>query len=129
MYYPFIFRDVFLDLSDPNVEGLYETQVPSMLRALIQIGAVCKLRRGVTNTDSFDLEDIEMMNVSKASYLPKDSLKHIYFYQHRHPTKKQQMFGVFFTPLKKALIIVVDSVRTNLMPNMNNLYEAEKIVK
>ncbi|XP_045460209.1 DNA polymerase epsilon catalytic subunit 1 [Harmonia axyridis] len=122
-------KDVILDLSDPNVEGLYETQVPSMFRVLTQIGAVCKLRRGIINTDVFDLEDLDMLNTSKGAYLPKDSLKHIYFYQHRHPTKKQQIFGLFISPLKKALTIVVDTVRTNLMPNMNNLYEAERIVK
>ena len=36
------------------------------------------------------------------------------------------MFGVFFSPTKKAHIFVVDTVRSNQMPNMQNLYNAER---
>ncbi|KAK9873901.1 hypothetical protein WA026_002253 [Henosepilachna vigintioctopunctata] len=122
-------KDVFLDLSDPNVEGIYETQVSSMFRVLSQIGAVCKLQKRCPILDTYELKHLEMSNISKNSYLPKGSLKHIYFYHHKHATKKQHMFGLFITPLKKALILVVDTVRTNLMPNMNNLYQAERIIK
>ena len=35
------------------------------------------------------------------------------------------MFGIFFPMSKKASVFVVDTVRTNQMPNMNALYNAE----
>ena len=37
----------------------------------------------------------------------------------------KQMFGLFFPMSKKASVFVVDTVRTNQMPNMNALYNAE----
>lgn len=36
------------------------------------------------------------------------------------------MFGVFVLPTRKASIFVVDRVRTNQMPNMPSLYQAER---
>ena len=38
---------------------------------------------------------------------------------------QKQMFGVFLPMHKKASVFVVDTVRTNQMPNMQALYNAE----
>lgn len=38
---------------------------------------------------------------------------------------QKQMYGLFIPSSKKALVFVVDTVRTNQMPNMNALYNAE----
>lgn len=120
---------MYLDQTDPNVEGVYETQVSPLFRALLQIGCVCKVAKGVRNADSVLLEDLDMISIARQPYLPPDSVKHLYFYHHRHMSKSQHMFALFSTPLKKAVIIVVDSVRTNLMPNMVGLYNTERASK
>lgn len=39
------------------------------------------------------------------------------------------MFGLFFPASKKASVYVVDTVRTNQMPNMTNLFNAEHAAK
>ena len=39
------------------------------------------------------------------------------------------MYGLFFPTSKKAAVYVVDTVRTNQMPNMTNLYNAEHSAK
>ena len=36
------------------------------------------------------------------------------------------MFGLFLSATNKAHIFVLDTVRTNQMPNMNNLYQTER---
>lgn len=120
---------MYVDLTDSNVEGIYETQVPPLFRALLQLGCVCRVGPGKGSTDAFSLEELDMISVARQPYLPKGSLKHIFLYQHRANLGHRQMYGLFLTPMKKALIIVVDSVRTNLMPNMNTLYQAERIVR
>lgn len=84
---------------------------------------------GISSLESFSLDDLEMASTVRNPYLPQDSIRHLFFYNHKHPSKQQQMFGLFFTALKKSLIIVVDTVRTNLMPNLTNLYQAERIAK
>jgi len=42
---------------------------------------------------------------------------------------QKQMYGLFFPASKKAAVYVVDTVRTNQMPNMTNLYNAEHAAK
>lgn len=121
---------MYVDQSDSNVEGVYELQVAPLFRALVSIGCVCRVLRGVpTNTEVFSMEDLELTSIARQPYLPKDSLRHIYFYQHRAKTGPRQIFALFFDCSKKALVIVVDSVRTNLMPNMQSLYLAERTAK
>nr|CAH7746305.1 unnamed protein product [Callosobruchus chinensis] len=122
-------KKLYLDQTDPNVEGVYETQVTPMFRALMHIGCVSKVARGVQSMDKFNLDDLDMISIARQPYLPKDSIKHLYFYHHRHATKQQHMFGLFLTPVKKVVVLVVDTVRTNLMPNMVNLYNVERTVK
>ncbi|XP_023014693.2 DNA polymerase epsilon catalytic subunit 1 [Leptinotarsa decemlineata] len=122
-------KKVFLDQTDPNVEGVYETQVTPMFRALLQIGCVCKVLPGASNSENFDLQQLDMVSVARQPYLGKDSIRHLYFYHHKHMIKPQHMFALFLTPVKKAVILVVDTVKTNLMPNMMNLYQAERLAK
>lgn len=119
-----------MDQTDPDVEGVYETQVPPIFRALLHTGCVCRVvSRNNGSIDNFTLDDLEMTNIGKQPYLVKGSLKQLYLYQHRASSGPRQIFALFVTPLKKALIIVVDSVRTNLLPNLQSLYQAERIVK
>lgn len=120
---------MFLDQNDPNVEGIYETQVTPLFRALLQIGCVCKVSKGLRTADDFKLENLDMTTVARQPYLPKDSVKHLYFYHHRHLTKPQHIFALISSPIKKAMIIAVDTVRTNLLPNMVGLYKSERSSK
>ncbi|XP_044265120.1 DNA polymerase epsilon catalytic subunit 1 isoform X2 [Tribolium madens] len=121
-------RKLYLDQTDPNVEGVYETQVPPLFRTFVQIGCLCKVVPGVSSLESFSLEDLDMC-MGRQQYLVKDSVKRLYFYHHRHPSKPQHMFGLFLTPLKKAVVVVVDTVKTNLMPNLTKLYQVERVAK
>lgn len=75
------------------------------------------------------MDQLDKVSISRQPYLQKESIRHIYLYHHKHAFKPQHMFGLFLTPIKKAVIIVLDTVRTNLMPNMVNLYQAERLVK
>jgi Domain of unknown function (DUF1744). len=38
-------------------------------------------------------------------------------------------YGLFLTPSSKALVIVLDTVRTNKMPNLSSLYHTERTSK
>ena len=38
---------------------------------------------------------------------------------------QKQMFGLFMPMTQKAAVFVVDTVRTNQMPNMTAMYNAE----
>lgn len=120
------FSDLLADLATPAVEGIYETQVPLDFRTLIQIGAICAVDRQAARQmrdtgESFDLKNLNFVPVAPGfPYLDLSVVKYIYIYYHQSGTKS--MIGVFVTPASKATIFVVDTVRTNQMPNMNVLY-------
>ncbi|KAK4884405.1 hypothetical protein RN001_000676 [Aquatica leii] len=122
-------RKLYLEQADPDIEGVYEIQVPLIFRAFLQLGCVCRVVSKTSDMNTFSLLDLEMTTYSRQSYLPKDSLKHIYLYQHRSNSDRRQFFGLFLTPLKKAFVFVVETVRHNEMPNLNTIYKAERIVE
>ena len=43
----FIFSEINADLSSPDIEGVYETQVPLEFRAVLNLGCVCTVNRDV----------------------------------------------------------------------------------
>ncbi len=112
------------------MEGIYETQVPLDFRALIQIGAVCAVDRQAARKmrdvgDTFDLKQLNFVPLAHDfPYLDFANFKYIFIYHHKSGTKS--MIGVFVTPASKATVFVVDTVRTNQMPNMNTLYNISR---
>ncbi|XP_019956457.2 DNA polymerase epsilon catalytic subunit A [Paralichthys olivaceus] len=123
-------NEINADLSAPDIEGVYETQVPLLFRALVQLGCVCMVNKHVVRdlagreADTFDLENLEMRSLAQFSYLEPGSVRHMYFYHHSQGHKA--LFGLFIPSQRKASIFVLDTVRSNQMPNLSNLYTAER---
>ncbi|KAK5871426.1 hypothetical protein PBY51_004310 [Eleginops maclovinus] len=123
-------NEINADLSAPDIEGVYETQVPLLFRALVQLGCVCMVNKHVVRdlagreADTFDLENLEMRSLAQFSYLEPGSVRHMYLYHHSQGHKA--LFGLFIPSQRKASIFVLDTVRSNQMPNLTNLYTAER---
>ena len=122
--------DLVADLSTPDVEGIYETQVPLEFRALVDLGCLCvvdkaKARQLVNDIDTFDLSWLQYKTLSHYPYL-KDSqgLKSLYLYHHKVGNKA--MYGLFNPAVKKGLVFVLDTVRSNQMPNLATMYNNER---
>lgn len=125
------------DLAAPDIEGIYETRMSLEFRALMDLGCMCSVNRedvlrfirlGTKDMDTFSLDQLEFRNISEGSeYLKnsQESMKRIFIYQHNIPTAKKEIWGVFMPFTKKGLIIALDSVRTNQMPNIKNMYASE----
>lgn len=72
-------------LSDPDVEGVYETRVPLALNAVLQLGCVATVEpaaRGKRMADGFGLADLRPKSAAEAVYLDpsKTSLSYVYLY-------------------------------------------------
>ncbi|XP_053674267.1 DNA polymerase epsilon catalytic subunit 1 [Anopheles nili] len=139
-----VFRDnrlgLLADLATPDIEGIYETQMTLEFRALMDLGCVCAVQRSEARAlaalatkelDSFNIQQLEMRDVSVTPYLKHPTndginMRKIFLYQHVSPTGKREMWGLFCPANKKALIIVLDTVRTNQLPTLKNLYTSER---
>lgn len=136
-----VFRDsrlgMLADLATPDIEGIYETQMSLEFRALIQLGCVCAVQRSEakrlasstsSNTlDTFSIEQLEFRTTRQCDYLPNGGkLNRIFLYQHSSANGKREMWGLFVPTIKRAIVVVLDSVRTNQMPSMKNFYTSER---
>ena len=62
------------DLFDPDVEGIYETQLPLEIRAILKLGCVCavdkKARNELTGSaDIFHLDQLLYKSIGMQPYL------------------------------------------------------------
>lgn len=124
------------DLATPDIEGIYETQMSLEFRVLMQLGCICSVQRSEARKlamsagnalDTFSVEQLEFRTTAHQQYLPNGgNMKRIFLYQHSSSTGKREMWGMFAPAIKKAIIIVLDTVRTNQMPNMKNFYTTER---
>ncbi|CAO1425761.1 unnamed protein product [Diamesa tonsa] len=134
-----VFRDnrlgMLVDLAAPDIEGIYETQMSLEFRALMNLGCLCAVQRSEAKKiaatassgtrEQFSLNQLELKSQMHTPYLKNNgNLKKIYLYQHH--SGKKNMWGLFLTPIQKAVIIVFDTVRTNQLPTMKNLYQTER---
>uniref|UniRef100_A0A674IGW1 DNA polymerase epsilon catalytic subunit n=1 Tax=Terrapene triunguis TaxID=2587831 RepID=A0A674IGW1_9SAUR len=133
-------NEINAGLSAPDIEGVYETQVPLLLRALIHLGCVCMVSRQLVRhltgreAETFALEHLEMRSLAQFSYLEPGSIRHIYLYHNSQGSKA--LFGLFVPSQRKASVFVTVlqtslstencSVRSNQMPNLANLYSSER---
>lgn len=135
-------EQLMAELCAPEIEGIYETQMSLEFRALVQLGCICtvdpqearkQIQFGANNTDSFSLNQLQFKSVAHQAYLQKQDgvapVKHIYIYQHSAPNSSRSMWALVLPPVKRAYIYVLDTVKTNQVPNMNTLYQAERTAK
>ncbi|KAK7499885.1 hypothetical protein BaRGS_00008976, partial [Batillaria attramentaria] len=126
-------NDITADLSSPDIEGVYETQVPLEFRALVNLGCVVTVDRGFAKmmagreTDTFELDNLEFRTLAQFPYLDPGSIKYIYLYHHICGSK--MMIGLFFPMSKRATVFVVDTVRSDQMPNLQALFNGERNAK
>lgn len=71
-------RELMADLSMPDIEGIYETQVTLELRTLLKLGCVCAVEReearklaasGTRDLNTFFLGQLKMLSLAQQPYL------------------------------------------------------------
>ena len=125
--------DLVTDLSTPDIEGIYETQVPLDFRVLVDLGCLCAVdkqrarelaKASAADVDTFELGWMQFKTLAHYHYLPERSFRTVYFYHHKVGNKA--LLGLFVPTSKKASVFVVDTVRSNQMPNLNAMYGSER---
>jgi len=124
------YSQLMSDLYKPDIEGIYELQMPLEFRALCDIGCVAMVEKGKAkqlagqDIDTFDLDWLQFKPVTSFKYMEHGSYKYIYFYQHR--TNSKQIWSMCVPGQKKGFIFVVDTVSSNQMPPLNQMFNSER---
>ncbi|KAI8802655.1 putative DNA polymerase epsilon catalytic subunit A [Cladochytrium replicatum] len=122
--------------NDPGIEGVYETQVPLLFRAMMQLSCIArvgqerrKIQSGSIGPDRYDLYDLQP-ETNGATYLNPDVsgrtisvLQHIYIYHACSENNAHQIIGIFFTALGKGSAFFVDRRRRkDQIPSATRIY-------
>jgi DNA polymerase epsilon subunit 1 len=121
------YTDIMTDLSNPNIEGVYEMNVPLDFRLLVTLGCICSLRKEQYRTNIlsnlYQFDELEFLSLSEQTYLQAGTLQCIYLYIHQDNGK---LFIALFIPNNcRVFIGILDSIRENHMPNLNKLLKNE----
>ena len=110
----------------PAVEGVYETQVPLHLRALLDLGCVCtfdEAQRGVLGKgleQGFDLSALKTVSPKKP-YMSSAAMSYLVLYH--ISAGDRQIYALFSSTRAEARIIVLNRARSEQgMPNMDRIY-------
>ncbi|KAI4373579.1 hypothetical protein MLD38_011693 [Melastoma candidum] len=93
-------------ISDPEIEGVYESNVPLDFGAILQIGCVCKVDKTAKKrnfSDSWSLSDLHMKTTAECSYL-EQPISFFYLY---HSISEGRAIYVGYFPIGKTISVVV----------------------
>lgn len=136
-------HELMADLSSPEVEGIYETQVPIEFRVLLTLESICcvdravaqkLVRDGMKDVDSFNFSQLNPVRGKDLKYLDNlpdgtSPLKTIFLYHHRSSNAEKAFYGLFLSPSQRAVVFVRDSAGANQVPNLKNLYRTKRTAK
>ncbi|KAL0581436.1 DNA polymerase epsilon catalytic subunit [Marasmius crinis-equi] len=125
-------REHFVDLmSDPNVDGVFETQVPLIVRALLKLGRTCEsgdiaMSLNRAQTIGFDLHQLDSPLPSSASrhkYLNGGKGgNYIFFYHACSATSPLHVFALFYPTGAVKLHIVDPATRRQPISRLADTY-------
>ncbi|KAF4126175.1 DNA polymerase epsilon subunit 1 [Geosmithia morbida] len=111
----------------PSVEGVYETQLPLNMRAVLRLGNLCTVdeeQQGVLGRgleQGFDLAGLKRPSKTR-TYL--DSCPFAYVYISHITSGERQIFGIFSTTHDQAHIVILQKNRDSGhdLPNVTRFY-------
>nr|XP_003707004.1 PREDICTED: DNA polymerase epsilon catalytic subunit A [Megachile rotundata] len=125
-------QELLEDLSKPEIEGIYETQMSLEFRAILQLGCICTVdskaaRNMADGADTFNLEQLEFKSIAIQPYLQNiHEINYIFLYHHWSSNHQRALWGLFLNASKRVHVFILDTVSSNQMPNMNTLYAQER---
>ncbi|EHA8586834.1 hypothetical protein COCNU_scaffold001050G000020 [Cocos nucifera] len=93
-------------LADPEVEGIYETNVPLEFSAILQIGCVCKVDKAArlrNLQDGWNVSELHMKTTAECSYL-EQTISFFYLY---HSMSEGRAIYVIYFPVSSTIFAVV----------------------
>jgi DNA polymerase epsilon subunit 1 len=113
--------------NDPSTEGVYETQVPLLIRAILQLGATCQFdrSRGTANRrieDQFDLYDLVQRSEMTNHYISDPKMFNYIYLFHAHSDNRHFFTLVGATISVSQVFIVGLSKKNQQVPNISRLY-------
>lgn len=99
--------------------GIYETQIPLLFRAFVQMGATCRIN-SLSNT--YRLEQFERVLGSDVAYADIELFHTIFFYEYTQGPRT--VIGLISPKSKHGYVFIVNKARIDLQ-NLSSVYATE----
>lgn len=110
----------------PSTEGVYETQVPLEIRALLSLGSHCKVRKDKVSRsrieDRFELLDLVPQTEVASKYFSRPKDYHYVYLHHLHSDNRHLFTLVGATLPEPRCFVVGMGQKPAQMPNVGRLY-------
>jgi len=119
-------KDIQALSNHPDIEGVYESRVPLLYRAILQLGSVCKVNPSSKRTSegmNFNLEDLSQVSSKEKPYLSsKNFFKSCFLYC--SSTESRSVYGIVFSHTKQAHLFFVSAFPKCSTPNLEKILES-----
>lgn len=111
----------------PSTEGVFETQVPLDIRAMLQLGSICqidklKVKDNVSLDDTFMLDQFKQRLDLQSKYIEHPNNLHFVYLYHVNADSRH-FYALIGGSLPQAYIFLVGvDARSQQMPNVDRLY-------
>ncbi|KAI1730436.1 DNA polymerase family B domain-containing protein [Ditylenchus destructor] len=114
-------NDFNAQMCSTRINGIYETQMPLLFNAFVQVGSTC-IWHGSKNLASVSLDMFRRVDSSEAGYINMDSVRIAFLYEFSHGSRS--VVGFFMPSIRVGYIIITNRVPVDVV-NLDNLYKAE----
>ncbi|TPP56453.1 DNA polymerase epsilon catalytic subunit [Fasciola gigantica] len=137
--------DIAADLARPDVEGVYELNMPSLFRALVRLGCLCRVDRetlkmtypGASVEDMvFHLDQLRFCSLAQHPYLSTNVFRHVFLFHFQQPSPgpvttgrrdaTRQLYLLVIPWTASGYVCVIDSARVNQLPDLSTLYTRQR---
>ncbi|CAL8098256.1 unnamed protein product [Calicophoron daubneyi] len=137
--------DIAADLARPDVEGVYELNMPPLFRVLMKLGCMCRVDKEALKTHVypntsveeaiFHLDQLRFCSLAQHPYLSVNPFRHVFLFHYQlmnlgpvgsRRESMRQMYLMVVPWIGRAYICVIDNARVNQLPDLNNLYAKQR---
>ncbi|TDL20354.1 DUF1744-domain-containing protein [Rickenella mellea] len=118
------------EMNNPNVDGVYELQIPLVIRTLLKLGTTCAVEDGHTTLNRARDHGVELDQLirspplqTRRTYLDGGrALKYVFLYHAFSPSSPINVFALFMPNGTVKLHIVDPATRRQSIPRFESLY-------
>ncbi|CAH8602892.1 unnamed protein product [Dicrocoelium dendriticum] len=137
--------EIATDLARPDIEGVYELNIPPLFRLLVQLGCLCSIDKEALKEDHFSgtsvedavfhLDQLRFRSMAQHPYLSDHNFRRLFLFHYQQPSlggntsrreAVRQLYLLVVPWTSTAYICLVDSARVNQLPELNSLYQKQR---
>uniref|UniRef100_A0A915CMU3 DNA polymerase epsilon catalytic subunit n=1 Tax=Ditylenchus dipsaci TaxID=166011 RepID=A0A915CMU3_9BILA len=108
------------EMCSARINGIYETEVPLLFKAIVQLGCTCKPNSSKTTSISSNI--FRRIDKTEANYVDRSLVRVFFFYEFSHGARSVM---AFFSPSTlQGVIVIVNRSKVDVA-NLDNLYKIE----